>query len=300
MSSQPDQKHPLLVSMSVRLRACRAEKGLTRKQLAHLAGLSERHLANLETGVGNVSVLVLLQVANALETSMAQLLGDFTTATREWSMLRNMLEHADEATLRKIRHLSAPVLGPAGVRIPQNKRIALIGLRGAGKSSLGQLLATELGFGFVELSREIERLAGGPIAEIQALYGANAYRRYERRAIDQVIRQHNEVVIAIPGGLVMDSATFNEVLGACTTIWLQADPEDHMRRVVTQGDMRPMASSKEAMADLRAILTAREPLYAKADFRLNTSAQSLEATFGLLRHWVREKLMLPLPEALAG
>ncbi len=299
MSSPSNQKHPLLVTMSLRLRAARADKGLTRKQLAHMAGLSERHLANLETGVGNVSVLVLLQVASALETTMAELLGDFTTSTHEWQLLRKMLEHADEATLRKVRHLSAPILGPAGMRIQQSRRIALIGLRGAGKSTLGQRLAAEMGFSFVELSREIERLAGGSISEIQALYGVNAYRRYERRAIDNAIRQHVEVVIAMPGGIVMDSATFGEVLGACTTIWLQADPEHHMQRVVAQGDMRPMASSKEAMADLRAILTSREPLYAKADYRLNTSAQPLEATFGLLRQWVREKLMLPLPETLS-
>jgi XRE family transcriptional regulator, aerobic/anaerobic benzoate catabolism transcriptional regulator len=292
MSSNQEQKHPLLVTLSQQLRAMRAERGLTRKQLALNAGVSERHLANLETGVGNVSVMILLQVSLALNCSIAQLLGDFTTASREWMALREMLEHADQALLRKIRFAVKPLVDQAGLRAPMSGRIALIGLRGAGKSTFGRQLAQQLNCVFVELSRDIEKLAGGPIAEIQALYGQSAYRRYERRALDGVLARYQKVVIAMPGGVVTDSATYNELLSQCTTIWLQAEPEDHMRRVVAQGDLRPMASSKEAMADLRAILAAREPLYARADFRLNTSAQSESATFALLRSWVLENLAL--------
>jgi XRE family aerobic/anaerobic benzoate catabolism transcriptional regulator len=171
--------------------------------------------------------------------------------------------------------------------------IALIGLRGAGKSTLGQMLADDLGFPFVELSREIEKFAGCSVAEIQALYGQNAYRRYERRALEEAIQIYPEAVIATPGGLVSDPATFNQLLSHCTTVWLQADPEDHMKRVIAQGDMRPMAASKEAMEDLRSILVGRAAFYSKAQLRLDTSAQALDASFARLRQMIRQTLDLP-------
>jgi XRE family aerobic/anaerobic benzoate catabolism transcriptional regulator len=155
------------------------------------------------------------------------------------------------------------------------------------------MLADDLGFPFVELSREIEKFAGCSIAEIQALYGVNAYRRYERRALEEAIQIHPEAVIATPGGLVSDAATFNELLSHCTSVWLQAEAEDHMTRVIAQGDMRPMAASREAMDDLRGILAGRAAFYSKADFTLNTSAQPLEQTFRALRHMIRDALKLP-------
>jgi XRE family aerobic/anaerobic benzoate catabolism transcriptional regulator len=172
-------------------------------------------------------------------------------------------------------------------------RIALIGLRGAGKSTLGARLAADVGYAFVELSREIEKFAGCSISEIHNLYGTHAYRRYERRALEETIQVYPEVVIATPGGLVSDPATFNEMLTHCTSVWLQAAPEDHMKRVVAQGDMRPMAASKEAMEDLKGILAGRAAFYSKADFQVNTSAQSLDETFQILRHTVREAVGLP-------
>jgi XRE family aerobic/anaerobic benzoate catabolism transcriptional regulator len=171
--------------------------------------------------------------------------------------------------------------------------VALIGLRGAGKSALGQMLAEDLGFPFVELSREIEKFAGCSVAEIQALYGQNAYRRYERRAMEETIQIYPEAVIATPGGLVSDPATFNQLLSHCTTVWLQADPEDHMNRVLAQGDTRPMAASKEAMEDLKVILAGRAAFYSKAQLTLNTSAQGLAPSFSLLRSQVRVLLQLP-------
>lgn len=286
------QKDPLLVALGDRVRSLRRRRGMTRKSLAVAAGVSERHLANLEYGLGNASILVLHQVAQALQAPLAELLGDVTTTNPEWLMLRELLGRCDESTLRRVRVAVGDLLGTAG-STGRSNRIALIGLRGAGKTTLGQMLADDLGYPFVELSREIEKFAGCSIAEIQALYGVNAYRRYERRALEEAIQIYPEAVIATPGGLVSDSATFNELLSHCTSVWLQADAEDHMKRVIAQGDMRPMAASREAMDDLRGILAGRAAFYSKADFTLNTSAQALEPTFRALRHMIRDALKLP-------
>ena len=289
-----DDKTALLVSLGERVRALRAQRGMTRKAVAKAAGVSERHLANLEYGTGNASYLVLLQVAGALNCALAELIGDMSTATPEWLLIRELLSGRDEATLRRLRLLMGAQLGDATAGDGRNPRIALVGLRGAGKSTLGQMLAEDLGYPFIELSREIEKLAGCSVAEIQALYGATAYRRYERRALDDIIQNYPEAVIASPGGLVSDAASFNQLLGHCTTVWLMAKPEDHMGRVAAQGDTRPMAASREAMDDLRQILTGRSAFYAKADLQLDTSAAPLAETFLALRQMVRASLQLPV------
>ena len=263
---------------------------MTRKALAVAADISERHLANLEYGVGNASILVLLQLATALHCSLAELLGDITTSSPEWLLIREMLEQRDEAALRRVRVAIGEMLGTGGENAARSPRVALIGLRGAGKSTLGSRLAADLGYPFVELSREIEKFAGCSISEITALYGINAYRRYELRALEETIQIYSEAVIATPGGLVSDPSAFNLLLAHCTTVWLQANPEDHMKRVMAQGDLRPMAASKEAMEDLKSILNGRAPFYSKADLTLNTSAQALEPSFQLLRDLVRKAL----------
>jgi XRE family aerobic/anaerobic benzoate catabolism transcriptional regulator len=248
------EKHPYLVTLGERVRSLRARRGLSRKAAAARARVSERHWANLETGVGNASILVLLQVAKALQCSLVTL-----------------LEEAPEAGNLRRQH------------------IALIGLRGAGKSTLGQRLAQELGYVFVELSRVIENLAGCSISEIHGLYGPEAYRRYERRALEDCLAQYPHVVMATPGGLVSEESTFNMMLAQCFTIWLQATPEDHMARVLAQGDTRPMAASTEAMQDLRRILVSRSPFYAKADLHFDTSAQSEEQSFQALKKaWLEQ------------
>ena len=295
-AAEVEEKNPFLVALGERVRGLRARRGMTRKAVALAADVSERHLANLEYGVGNASILVLLQVAQALQCSLAELIGDVTTSSPEWLLIRELLEGRDEAALRRVRVAVGELLGTGGTSRDtsgtRSSRVALIGLRGAGKSTLGPMLAEDLGFPFVELSREIEKFAGCSIAEIQALYGVNAYRRYERRALEEAVQIYPEAVIATPGGLVSDPATFNQLLAHCTTVWLQADPEDHMKRVLAQGDLRPMAASQEAMADLKGILAGRAAFYSKADFRLDTSAQPLQPTFLALRKLVREALRL--------
>ena len=291
-----EAKNPFLVALGERTRALRSRRGMTRKALALAADVSERHLANLEYGVGNASVLVLRDVARALQCTLAELLGDVTTTSPEWLMLRELLEGRDEQTLRRVRVAVGELLGIGGANASHGRKrsaqVALIGLRGAGKSTLGAMLAEDLGFPFVELSREIEKFAGCSISEIQALYGQNAYRRYERRALEEAIQIYPEAVIATPGGIVSDPANFNLLLAHCTTVWLQADPEDHMKRVLAQGDTRPMAASREAMDDLKSILAGRAAFYSKAEFQLDTSAQALEPTFAALRALVREALGL--------
>ena len=287
-----EDKNPYLIGLGQRVGALRARRGMTRKALATAAQVSERHLANMEYGLGNASVLVLLQVAKALQCTLAELLGDVSTSSPDWLMIREMLEQCDAPTLHRVRIAIGELLGTGGAAHERSTRVALVGLRGAGKSTLGQMLAEDLGYPFVELSREIEKLAGCSVAEIQALYGANAYRRYERRALEESIQIYPEAVIATPGGLVSDPASFSLLLAHYSTLWLQADPADHLRRVTAQGDLRPMAASKEALQDLKNILDGRQSFYSKAQFAVNTSAQDLEATFELLRATVRGYLQI--------
>ena len=293
-SESETKRNPFLEALGERVRTLRSRQGMTRRAVALAADVSERHLANLEYGTGNVSVLVLLQVAQALQCSLAELLGDVTTTSPEWLLIRELLSKRSEADLRRARVQLSEMFGEGGNAQERKNRIALIGLRGAGKTSLGQRLADDMGFPFIELSREIEQFAGCQISEIHNLYGANAYRRYERRALEEAIQIYPEVVIATPGGLVSDSANFNLLLSHCTTVWLQADAADHMGRVAAQGDMRPMAASREAMEDLKRILEGRSAFYSKADLAINTSGRSEDQAFDALRTAVRQHLVLPV------
>jgi len=292
-ATDADTKNPLLIAFGERLRTLRARRGLTRKAVAQAADVSERYLANLEHGTGNASFLILVQIARALHCSIAEVIGDPTTASPEWLMIREMLEGKSEADLARARAAIGQALGTAGDQQEKRHRIALIGLRGAGKSTLGKMLAQDLDLPFIELSRVIEDVAGYSVREIQDLYGITAYRRYERRALEETLQIYPELVLATPGGLVSDAATFNLLLSHCTAVWLQAAPEDHMGRVAQQGDMRPMAASAEAMDDLRQILAGRSAFYSKAQLSVDTSQQSLEDTYELLRHKVREAIGLP-------
>jgi XRE family aerobic/anaerobic benzoate catabolism transcriptional regulator len=287
----PTPEATLLAVLAERVRAIRARRGLTRRALAATADISERHLANLESGTGNASILVLQQVATALQCPLAALVGDVSTSSPEWLLIRDVLEGREESDLRRARMHLAELFGSNRDAIDRLQRIALVGLRGAGKSTLGRMLADALGRPFVELNREVARIAGCSVAEIHALYGANAYRRYERRALEETLDTLPEAVIATPGGIVSEAATFGLLLGRCFTVWLRASPEEHMGRVVAQGDTRPMAGHREAMEDLKRILAGRADFYAKADVAVDTGGQALQDAFEALKAAVHSARM---------
>jgi len=299
-AASPDaDRDPYLIALGERVRKLRARRGMTRKELARAARVSERHLANLERGMGNVSILVLQQIAQAFNCVLAELVGDITTSSPEWLLIRELLQGRSEHDLQRARQALAELFAGPAELAPRNRlrQIALIGLRGAGKSTLGRMLAADIGYPFVELSSEIERVAGCGILEIHSLYGATAYRRYERRALEESLQLYPEMVLATPGGLVSEPATMNLMLSHCYSVWVKASPEDHMARVMAQGDFRPMAGNNEAMADLKRILASREAFYSKADFVCSTSHQSLDESFEILRTHIREAAGLPLQAA---
>ncbi len=272
-------RDPYLVALGERLRMLRARRGLTRKALARLAEVSERHVANVESGIGNASIQFLRQLTAVLNCSLAEMIGDETATSPEWLMIREILRGRSEAELASGRAALAGVFEAPTSEAARRQRLALIGLRGAGKSTLGKMLAEHWKVPFVELSRHIETIAGCSIAEIYALYGPNAYRRYEFRALEDVIQRFPRAVIATPGGIVSDPATFNLLLSHCYAVWLQASPEEHMARVVAQGDMRPIAGNKEAMEDLKQIISSRTQFYEKADRSVDTGAVLPEIAF---------------------
>ncbi len=293
-------RNAFLRQLGERLRTLRARRGLTRKALAASAGVSERHLANLESGEGNASILVLRQVAAALACPLTDIVGDAAHDSAERLLIDDLLCRRSDVELAAARHALLALFGDESASPSLHRRIALIGLRGAGKSSLGERLAQTLGVAFVELSRDVERLAGCRADEIHALYGQAAYRRYERRALEASLAADVDMVIATPGGIVAEPATFNRLLAHCTTIWVQASPDEHMRRVMAQGDMRPMAGNREAMDDLRRILDGRAAFYAKADRVLDTRGKTLEQAFDALRDLVDDLRPSPQPSSAPG
>jgi XRE family aerobic/anaerobic benzoate catabolism transcriptional regulator len=265
-----------------RIRAARARRGMTRKILARDSGVSERYLAQLETGHGNISIILLRQVAQAMSLPLAELVREDPDHPVEFSLLVQSLARLDSKQLAQARKLMTESFG-ASMERGRRQRIALIGLRGAGKSTLGAKLAATLRIPFVELDREIERLAGMSLASLFDLYGQSAYRRYERRALESVIDSYDRAVIATGGSLVSEPATFDLLLSACFTVWLTARPEEHMSRVMAQGDLRPMAENTEAMDDLRRILEGRAALYSKADVAVETAGKSVDQSLVLLK-----------------
>jgi XRE family transcriptional regulator, aerobic/anaerobic benzoate catabolism transcriptional regulator len=272
------------VEIGLRIRAARAKAGVTRKQLADASGASERYLAHLEAGTGNPSVDMLCGIANALDLAMADLLPQGgergALEARAASILRRLPHDKVQGVIDWMGH-------PLQAEGSKSNRIALIGLRGAGKSTLGEAVAKRLNFPFFEMSKEVERAYGGAIGVLIEMNGQAALRRYEAEVLEAICRDHVAAVIAAPGAIVADGALYESLLYSAHSIWLQAAPEDHMSRVVTQGDLRPMGRGRGAMDDLKAILASRAPDYARADAKLDTSAESFARTLDALEGLAR-------------
>ncbi len=239
--SLAQQDSAYLLQLGERVRAWRTQQAMTRKALAEASGVSERYLAQLEAGQGNMSVLLLRKVARAMGVPVERLV-------------------AEE------------------VRAPHAERIALLGLRGAGKSTLGQKLAQLLEVPFVELDKEVEKEAGAKLGEVFAMYGQEAFRRFERRALERVLAEHPRAVIATGGSIVTDPDTYQALLQSCTCVWLKASPEEHMARVIAQGDMRPFKGRSAALLEIKKLLKDREALYARAHAAVETSGKSVKQT----------------------
>jgi len=266
-----------LAQLGRRVREARDRRGLSRKLAARQAEISERHLASLEAGEGNISVALLRRIAMALDVPLADWFSPESEDSVERRLIRRFLERLPQHRLEEIVFRLMREFGQE--EATRKKRLVLLGLRGAGKTTLGSRLARETGRPFVELDREIESETGMPTSEIFALYGQAGYRRVERRCLERVLRERERAVLCVGGGIVAQPETYDYLLSHCYTIWLSASPEEHMARVVAQGDLRPMAGNDEAMEDLRQILEARHSLYSKADQVLDTSGKSPEQSF---------------------
>ena len=272
----------LIRAVGERVRRLRNEAGLSRRALSESSGVSPRYLAQLEAGEGNISIGLLNRVALALSADIGLLLAAEDDPAEAGDIARRY-RNADARTRAQVR----AILDPDTYRRDKAERICLIGLRGAGKSTLGTRVAQTFGLPFVELNREIEQQAGIPVGEIMALYGDEGYRQLEADTVETIIADHDRVVLAVAGGIVSDAQVFARVLERFHTVWLRAQPEEHMARVRSQGDLRPMAGNPQAMAQLRQILRSREALYAQAAHHLDTSGRTADAAFADLCDLVR-------------
>ena len=277
----PRSNDGFLQSLGKRVRELRNRRGLTRKMMAREADVSERHLAQLETGEGNVSIVLLRRIAAALHVSLADLFAAELETRHEKVLIQRFLERLPA---HRVEDAMARLLREFGDEdAARRKRVALIGLRGAGKSTLGLQLGQDMNIPFIELDREIEKDTGMPLGEIFSLYGQTGYRAIERRSLERVLHEQERAILSVGGGVVSEKETYDYLLSNCYTVWIKARPEEHMARVIAQGDLRPIASGNQAMDDLRRILEAREPLYRKADMYLDTSGNSVDESFAKLK-----------------
>jgi len=270
-SENEDPVNVFVAKVGHRVRQARQQKAISRQALSELSGLSQRYLAQLESGKGNISIALLYKVAAALGHTPDWLLGE----DDPWDIEISEFVENFRAASSSQRSQALRILTPNGKKRKKKKKICLIGLRGAGKTTLGQLLSNELAFEFFELNKAIEELSGMAVGEVIALYGQEGFRRLERQALDAMIDIDQDIVLAVGGGIVSEPETFARLRREFYTIWLKAAPEEHMQRVRDQGDERPMAGNPKAMAELKSILTSRETLYAQANATVNTSKKSL-------------------------
>ncbi len=287
-----------LEQLGQRVRTMRALRGMSRKVLARVSGISERYLAQLEGGKGNVSIVLLRRVADAMGAHLEDLIPS-ADVTPDWPVIRDLMRSATPHQIAEAKAVLAEQDGSDPRRRAAFAGIALIGLRGAGKSTLGRLLAQRIGWNFVELNKEIERLNGLSVAEIIALYGQEGFRRMEQAALAQLLERKSLMVLATGGGIVSEPVTFDRVLSSFHTVWLKARPEEHMGRVRKQGDLRPMADDRSAMDELRTILLSREPLYARADTKVDTAGLTVEQALARLTEQVAP-VLARLPRAAAS
>ena len=275
MTETPDPEAGFLEALGQRVRTMRALRGMSRKVLAKVSGISERYIAQLESGKGNVSIVLLRRVSNAMGAHLEDLIPSGEPSP-DWPVIRDLLR---KATPNQIAHVKDILSGQgaSAQRRMSFSGIALIGLRGAGKSTLGKMLAKKIGWDFVELNKEIEAQNGLSVAEIIALYGQEGFRRMEQAALTALLARKELMVLATGGGIVSEPLTFDLILTSFYTIWVKAKPEEHMARVRRQGDLRPMADDRSAMAELRTILKSREPLYARANAVVDTAGLSVDA-----------------------
>lgn len=271
----PRPETEFLRMLGERVRQERSRREITRKELAKAAYVSERFLAQLETGHGNISIIRLRRIAHALGLGVERLAQEKDGDVPEIAGIVALLEKLKPEEQRRAR---AMLLEKFGSRSEEERRgrIALVGMRGAGKSTLGALLAERMGAPFIELDRRIEQESGLKLGAVFDLYGPAGFHRLEREALEHVLETNERFVLATGGSIVNEPDTFSRLRSACFTVWLKSKPEDHMQRVIAQGDRRPMAGSQWAMADLRKILTGRAPLYEQADASLNTSGKTVK------------------------
>jgi XRE family aerobic/anaerobic benzoate catabolism transcriptional regulator len=274
MTEDLDPETGFLEQLGQRVRTMRALRGMSRKVLAKVSGISERYIAQLESGKGNVSIVLLRRVSNAMGAHLEDLI-PATEPAPDWPVLRDLLRKATPNQIAQAKEVLSGN-GASAQRRMAFAGIALIGLRGAGKSTLGKMLAKKIGWSFVELNKEIEAQNGLSVAEIIALYGQEGFRRMEQAALGQLLARKELMVLATGGGIVSEPLTFDLILSSFYTIWLKAEPEEHMARVRRQGDLRPMADDRSAMAELRTILRSREPLYARASAVVDTAGLTVD------------------------
>ena len=284
--SAGDDDAAFLSALGDRVRELRARRGMTRKILAKHSGVSERYLAQLEAGQGNASLAILRRIARALDVPLEMLVAEMPEPPVDLAHAVELLHRLGPEQLGEARALLVKAFGEADAAA-RAQRIALVGLRGAGKTTLGSALAERLGVPFIELDREIERESGVSLATIFDFYGQAGFRRMERRCLDRVIEEHPRIVLATGGSIVSEPSTFERLLVSCYTVWLKAAPAEHMERVIAQGDMRPMAGNRESMSDLQRILAGREPLYRRADAEVDTSGRSVREALEALAAAVR-------------